>query len=38
MNITKKGNLFIVKKDLKAFSTAAVINPLFIYLLFTKML
>ena len=37
-NITKNGNLLIVKKDLKAFSTAAIIKPLLIYLLFTKML
>jgi hypothetical protein len=34
----KKGNLFIVKKDLKAFSTAVVIDLSFIYRLFTNML
>ena len=38
INKTKKGNLLIVEKDLKAFSTAATIVLFFIYLLLTNIL
>ena len=38
INNTKKGNLFTVEKDLKAFSTAATTVLFLIYLLFTYIL